>query len=210
MTRPGKPGSRQSNEPGHRDPCQNRRSRRRGESAPMAPKSPAALAVHRSLKTSVIDYTADVVYGFSWRHHARSTTALAKSPEARPQSGLQGKLFPRRIRRGLIEAMASARNRASSAAFPRRIRRGLIEARRASSRRGGLARFPRRIRRGLIEARLVSPQQSTAGRFPRRIRRGLIEAIWSVARSASPIAFPRRIRRGLIEASPPRPSRSSA
>src|SRR5690606_20500803 len=37
--------------------------------------------------------------------------------------------------------------------FPRRMRRGLIEAVRPSRRRGADLRFPRRMRRGLIEAR---------------------------------------------------------
>jgi len=36
--------------------------------------------------------------------------------------------------------------------FPRRIRRGLIEARLVHALGGLLAEFPRRIRRGLIEA----------------------------------------------------------
>ena len=61
-------------------------------------------------------------------------------------------VFPRRIRRGLIEAEKTYETNAEAVIFPRRIRRGLIEASHAGSARGSQVLFPRRIRRGLIEA----------------------------------------------------------
>src|SRR5947199_408416 len=61
--------------------------------------------------------------------------------------------------------------------FPRRERRGLIEADLLSKYLGDHGLFPRRERRGLIEAShaccgLLMPRE-----FPRRERRGLIEAV---------------------------------
>jgi len=139
---------------------------------------------------------------------------------------------------------------ASEMEFPRRFRRGLIEARRAMPKPAWRSRFPRRFRRGLIEACGVDSTISTscndfrgdsaaaslkrgidiahrhlAALFPRRFRRGLIEApIAAQAHFAlaadfrgdsaaaslkqtdlshddgEAVRFPRRFRRGLIEA----------
>ena len=136
--------------------------------------------------------------------------------------------FPRRNRRGLIEAsLYHALIEANQMGFPRRNRRGLIEAPPTSA-SGSCSpvRFPRRNRRGLIEAPTPATLPSSiatvfpggiAGaslkqvggegdarlglRFPRRNRRGLIEARGAVEHPANPAAsFPRRNRRGLIEA----------
>src|SRR5207248_2286048 len=132
--------------------------------------------------------------------------------------------FPRRIRRGLIEAVYVLTSHTLPGEFPRRIRRGLIEALRRfaisilrrSFRDGFVAaslklqqrshpppgdrQFPRRIRRGLIEARTAFMLPASPVRFPRRIRRGLIEAQRSRRWQSRDTRFPRRIRRGLIEA----------
>ena len=62
-------------------------------------------------------------------------------------------VFPRRMRRGLIEARRTIRPLAASEAFPRRMRRGLIEAARSRRRFTPTRSFPRRMRRGLIEAK---------------------------------------------------------
>ena len=86
--------------------------------------------------------------------------------------------------------------------FPRRSRRGLLEARGASAEAlRGVTGFP-----GEAAGASLKPPRSAAinlcpqRRFPRRSRRGLIEA--SMRRISYPIAaqFPRRSRRGLIEA----------
>jgi len=62
------------------------------------------------------------------------------------------KIFPRRFRRGLIEATPRWLACLRSMPFPRRFRRGLIEAYREFDRARANLRFPRRFRRGLIEA----------------------------------------------------------
>ena len=110
--------------------------------------------------------------------------------------------FPRRTRRGLIEATSSSgEGSARSRRFPRRTRRGLIEATvGAPAVDGSGYTFPRRTRRGLIEAfpgRRAGPPRPE---FPRRTRRGLIEAPWSGCPRFARRGFPRRTRRGLIEA----------
>ena len=145
--------------------------------------------------------------------------------------GLGG--FPRRNRRGLIEALRTQMQVfVPPYGFPRRNRRGLIEASHNYCRRvqhepsgfpGGIAgaslkpshhrteriprrRFPRRNRRGLIEAaKFVGAFNplNSLG-FPRRNRRGLIEAARIPHRRRKVRRrFPRRNRRGLIEASTP-------
>ena len=152
-------------------------------------------------------------------------------PEPRQRDGAGRGGFPRRNRRGLIEARPRRRRGAGSwGGFPRRNRRGLIEAPaagRASPRPA--RRFPRRNRRGLIEARtrgwrrfrwwrVVFPGEIAGASlkrhlplgerrqlhgFPRRNRRGLIEARAGARVACRPGSgrFPRRNRRGLIEAS---------
>ena len=86
---------------------------------------------------------------------------------------------------------------------PRRIRRGLIEAVVELLLVAGGNDSPRRIRRGLIEAPAVGCLRSVAwGASPRRIRRGLIEALCARRAGLRRKPSPRRIRRGLIEAWP--------
>src|SRR5690554_6058075 len=67
--------------------------------------------------------------------------------------------FPRRMRRGLIEARSTISSSAAPRPFPRRMRRGLIEAGAGEKELAVIDQFPRRMRRGLIEARSTMPYE---------------------------------------------------
>ncbi len=88
--------------------------------------------------------------------------------------------------------------------FPRRIRRGLIEALHARCRVSTIRNFRGEFAAASLKHPVVRQQVVRDGRFPRRIRRGLIEAEAQLIALGASTAFPRRIRRGLIEAFDPR------
>ena len=84
--------------------------------------------------------------------------------------------------------------------FPRRIRRGLIEARSFRLGLSRVMRFPRRIRRGLIEAQCLSVAQKYWPSFRGEFAAASLKLGRVCARRRGIGEFPRRIRRGLIEA----------
>ena len=105
-----------------------------------------------------------------------STSARERGCKARPMLRSGGGPFPRRQRRGPIEARTDSRGPSRRTRFPRRQRRGPIEAISRPGRRSSSTPFPRRQRRGPIEARPRPHRPAGQVVFPRRQRRGPIEA----------------------------------
>ena len=125
--------------------------------------------------------------------------ASLKQPRARGHVDCDVDGFPRRNRRGLIEAGVCAACSGASGAlrFPRRNRRGLIEALRKTAKNGVYdVVFPGEIAGASLKRGSGRPRRERgAGRFPRRNRRGLIEAtrISSAMRPNSSSVFPGEI-----------------
>jgi len=85
--------------------------------------------------------------------------------------------FPRRFRRGLIEAGFIPPHRPAFPYFRGDSAAASLKRLASSTCRIPAPGFPRRFRRGLIEAGAnVFGSAQAASRFPRRFRRGLIEA----------------------------------
>jgi len=175
---------------------------------------------------------ASLKLGFAWRCD-QVTPPISAANSPRPHWSLRCAAHnsaaeprsPRRIRRGLIEALPPLSALFSAAGSPRRIRRGLIEASCAIAvstwspdLRGEfaaaslkqphfrLAELRREHLRGEFAAASLKRgarvvRARVQRRSPRRIRRGLIEATYGLWSNPAESRSPRRIRRGLIEAS---------
>ena len=108
--------------------------------------------------------------------------------------------FPRRIRRGLIEALSVTSGASASRYFPGEFAGASLKRDHAPRGAQAAPHFPGEFAGASLKQRAQCDAHQAHQGISRRIRRGLIEASRPRCPWSDRTGFPRRIGRGLIEA----------